>query len=167
MEERKALIAEERELKRKLKRDKREAMKKVPKPVVICEKCGAIIGLNVYFRHLEKCNGVFYENKYERAKATVDVDKRKLQAKKSRQKAKDKKRNYVNAYKEEHGCLICQEHCYHVIDLHHLDPAIKDSTISDLVERGSMKRLLEEIDKCVCLCRNCHQKVTVGIIVLL
>ena len=47
-----------------------------------------------------------------------------------------------------------------VLHFHHVDPATKISTISDLINRLThMDRILDEIDKCVCICGNCHSKV--------
>jgi len=42
------------------------------------------------------------------------------------------------------------------LDFHHVDPETKKFTISSSLNR-SLKSLLEEIDKCVILCANCHR----------
>jgi hypothetical protein len=138
------------------------------RPVVECEKCGGHFLLLHYHRHLEKCDGIYYTNKYERAKGRiVDKEIAKERVKISRTKKREERKNFVNTYKEEHGCYVCGERCHHVIDLHHLNPKEKDDTLSDLVERASMERVKKELDKCVCLCRVCHQKITVNILELL
>lgn len=44
--------------------------------------------------------------------------------------------------------------CY---DLHHLDPASKEYSISRLCQSGTWATLQREVDKCVMLCANCHR----------
>ena len=48
------------------------------------------------------------------------------------------------------------------MDYHHIDPSTKHrgsvSGIRGLIKSGyGMKRIREEMDKCVCLCANCHR----------
>ena len=51
------------------------------------------------------------------------------------------------------------------LDIHHLDPSIKDKNFNRM--RGWCKeRILNEIKNCVLLCRNCHAEVHSGHIVL-
>jgi hypothetical protein len=51
------------------------------------------------------------------------------------------------------------------LDIHHLDPSIKDKNFNHM--RGWCKeRILNEIKNCVLLCRNCHAEVHAGHIVL-
>lgn len=61
-------------------------------------------------------------------------------------------------------CLICKYDKYTgSLDIHHLDPKIKDKNFSCM--RGWCKeRILAEIEKCVLLCRNCHAEVHAGLI---
>ena len=51
------------------------------------------------------------------------------------------------------------------LDIHHLDPSIKDKNFKYM--RGWKKeRILNEIKNCVLLCRNCHAAVHAGFIKL-
>lgn len=63
------------------------------------------------------------------------------------------KRRIVDA--QRISCAKCGESRTHVLDFHHKDKNEKEFTI------GTMKRgiqsLQEEIQKCVCLCANCHR----------
>lgn len=58
------------------------------------------------------------------------------------------------------GCVICREDFVHSLDLHHVNDD-KDYEVSAM-KGMSDKRVLEEIAKCVVLCRNCHAKVHIG-----
>jgi hypothetical protein len=61
-------------------------------------------------------------------------------------------------------CMVCSYSKYTgSLDIHHLDPKIKDKNFSCM--RGWCKeRILAEIEKCVLLCRNCHAEVHAGFI---
>lgn len=48
------------------------------------------------------------------------------------------------------------------IDFHHLNPNSKEDTISNLIQKGSIKNfndIKKELDKCVILCKNCHSEL--------
>lgn len=51
------------------------------------------------------------------------------------------------------GCVVCGESRTEVLDLHHLDPSIKENNVSRL----SRKNMIIESKKCVVLCSNCHR----------
>ena len=59
--------------------------------------------------------------------------------------------------KKELSCEKCGESRHWVLDFHHTNPAEKDMEISNLVRRSSKKRLMNEVDKCIVLCANCHR----------
>lgn len=55
------------------------------------------------------------------------------------------------------GCTRCPENHPACLDFHHLDPTIKEFSISG--QRGcSLETLQAEIAKCIVLCANCHRK---------
>ena len=74
---------------------------------------------------------------------------------------------FVSILKSSSSCYICDEYTTCCLDFHHIDRKSKVGEVSVLVRYGSMKRLREEICKCVILCSNCHRKVHAGIISLL
>ena len=68
----------------------------------------------------------------------------------------------VNSIKSS-GCILCEEKDIVCLDFHHLDPKIKDMSLSKACNSGwSNERILKEIKKCVILCSNCHRKVEAG-----
>ena len=69
------------------------------------------------------------------------------------QRYQDKKA-YVDAQRTR--CAKCGESRVHVLDFHHVDPQTKEFTIGRL-KKGSYDIIQMEIDKCVCLCANCHR----------
>lgn len=57
------------------------------------------------------------------------------------------------------SCIICGYNKYYgALELHHLDPSKKDTTLS-LKKTVSFSTMKSEVDKCVLLCSNCHSEV--------
>lgn len=54
-------------------------------------------------------------------------------------------------------CVKCGENRKYVIDFHHIDPSTKKFNVGT-AKTYSVKTLMNEVKKCVCLCRNCHQE---------
>jgi len=68
-----------------------------------------------------------------------------------------------NQWKTTQSCLICKEDHIECLDFHHLDPAVKDGDVSDMVRNVGWNTLMNEVQKCVVLCANCHRKYHAGI----
>ena len=70
----------------------------------------------------------------------------------------DKKIDAIN-YKGN-SCVDCNvsypTYPYVIFDFHHLDPSDKDVDWSKLRLR-SWNKIVEELDKCILLCSNCHR----------
>jgi len=67
----------------------------------------------------------------------------------------------VNSIKEEAGCALCDEADPCCMDFHHINND-KDRDVSYLAQSKSLTRLIREINKCVCVCANCHRKIHAG-----
>lgn len=68
----------------------------------------------------------------------------------------------VNEIKKS-GCSICSETSICTLDFHHMDAESKDNTVSRLLAIGcSFSRILNEIEKCILVCSNCHRKIHAG-----
>ena len=81
-------------------------------------------------------------------------------------KLRAERKLFLHNWKEQQGCYVCGERCFAIIDPHHLNPDEKEGRVSQLM-MCSMERLLKELLKCVCLCRNCHGKVHSDLLSLL
>lgn len=68
--------------------------------------------------------------------------------------------DYIREYKHRLGCYECGEDNADILVFHHLDPDTKLDDISNLVKRNvSYDIILDEIEKCIVLCWNCHRKL--------
>lgn len=81
-------------------------------------------------------------------------------------KTNKKLKQIVLEYKLNNSCKVCNETHPACLDFHHLDPKLKTKEIGVIMKWGSSKKLLEEIDKCIILCSNCHRKLHAGVIKL-
>lgn len=59
-------------------------------------------------------------------------------------------------HEQKTPCIKCGESRPWVIDFHHVDPKTKSFQVSTVAREKSKATVLEEIKKCVCLCKNCH-----------
>lgn len=73
--------------------------------------------------------------------------------------ARIKRRNWFNSLKQNCTCEKCNDNRWYILDYHHLDPSKKDFTIGSFWRDGINKmKIIEEIKKCILLCRNCHSE---------
>jgi NADH:ubiquinone oxidoreductase subunit D len=64
---------------------------------------------------------------------------------------------FVN-YKKQLACVTCGYNHPAALDFHHVEQKKSNRKVHRLVSDGhTKKRILEEIDKCVVLCSNCHR----------
>lgn len=64
----------------------------------------------------------------------------------------------IEEIKSQQVCKKCGENRPYVLDFHHLNPDEKINTIARLSVHSSLTNALNEIDKCICLCANCHRE---------
>lgn len=63
-------------------------------------------------------------------------------------------------FMQNFSCKFCSESSIECLDWHHLDPSTKRDTVSTLLnEYRSMQSVLDEMEKCIVVCSNCHRKI--------
>jgi len=95
------------------------------------------------------CQRIYRKNHYEANKEKY-IAKAKVH--------KEQFRDWWRDFKMTLKCSQCGENHPATLDFHHTDPSQKDATVSSLITLGNKKRILDEIEKCVVLCANCHRK---------
>ena len=62
-------------------------------------------------------------------------------------------------------CFICgYDRCDAALEFHHLDPNEKDFGIAQNGYTRSWEKVKNELDKCICVCANCHREIHTGVI---
>ena len=64
-----------------------------------------------------------------------------------------------NEWKETFSCSICHEDDSCCLEFHHLNPTNKDIEVSQLAQYHAWEKLMQEADKCIVVCSNCHRKI--------
>jgi len=110
-------------------------------------------------KRLQQCKEYYEKNKEHKLKYSREYyeENKEAQLKKRKEYREDRKA-FIDQYRKP--CVVCGEDDPIVIDFHHIDPKEKSFTIG----RGgySKEKVKEEIDKCACLCANCHRRVHAG-----
>lgn len=77
------------------------------------------------------------------------------------ERRKEANRNQYEKYKKTLKCSRCPENHPACLEFHHKDSTKKEIEVTKAVfsNRWSIKRILEEIEKCEVLCCNCHRKL--------
>lgn len=77
------------------------------------------------------------------------------------QKCLQETREWFRAFKASLKCSRCPENHPACLEFHHKDSTKKEIEVTKAVfsNRWSIKRILEEIEKCEVLCCNCHRKL--------
>ena len=74
-----------------------------------------------------------------------------------------RRRHWLAKYKVSCGCQLCGYKEHHLaLCFDHLDPSIKEFSVSSSRIGGSLKTLIQEVRKCRVLCCNCHMIYTYG-----
>jgi excinuclease UvrABC ATPase subunit len=70
---------------------------------------------------------------------------------------RNKIRDIYNEYMKDKTCEHCGYSDKRALVWHHINPALKKNGIIQLInKKHSWNTVLEEINKCICLCHNCH-----------
>lgn len=66
------------------------------------------------------------------------------------------------------GCCVCgYNRCARSLHFHHRDPHTKEFGVGDAVARNmSVRRIKQEISKCVVVCSNCHGEIHEGMVTI-
>ena len=72
-------------------------------------------------------------------------------------KVKDSFKQQWKNFKATLSCLECGIYHPAILDFHHIDPEMKNESVHKLINTGSYKKALAEVEQCVVLCSNCHR----------
>lgn len=113
-----------------------------------------------------------FKNKAEGIRINFCSNCRKIKSKSSYEKHKQtnlkrtaknklKSLEWYKNLKKTLSCCVCGENEPECLDFHHIDSSEKDFILSE-IKRESIGRMKNELNKCACLCANCHRKHHAG-----
>lgn len=129
--------------------------------VKICSKCKMELPIDM-FRWKNKAQGKKHsqckacQSKQEHQHYLENQERRET----IRLRTDVQKRNNIEFIenKKLQGCAKCKDKRFYVLDFHHVNPEQKDGTIAHMIKSSSIEKLVEEVDKCILLCANCHRE---------
>ncbi len=71
---------------------------------------------------------------------------------------KRRDQQWFKEIKSQKVCADCGHDVYEDLDFHHIDPATKIMSVSDMLGTYGRKKVLAEMAKCEVLCKSCHKK---------
>ena len=132
----------------------------------LCKKCESRIRSYKSEEHRQR-KKEWYENNKEKALASIEVYKQSAHGKRILRAATTKRKEKFSKKVFDYfggECFICHrdEPFYEIYDGHHLDPAVKEFSLSVLFGRHWENVIVPELEKCVYLCAICHRKLHSG-----
>lgn len=129
-------------------------------PTKKCSKCKEILSIEDFNKKKSTKDGLDHQCRACNSKHTKSHYQRNKQYYKNKAEKRDKEfRQWYIELKKKYKCADCVENHPACIDFHHLDKQTKLGTVSQLASAGHPKEvILEEIEKCIPLCANCHRK---------
>jgi hypothetical protein len=108
-----------------------------------------------------------YHKSYMRDRYANDEDFKRAHLQRVAKNKKERIAVLQGVFKEfkKNGCLLCAEKEPCCLIAHHLEPEHKKFTLSEGIRSTvSLSSFLRELEKCVCLCENCHRKAHAGVL---
>lgn len=82
------------------------------------------------------------------------------------QKRRERTKEMAVEYKGGKCCICGYDRYLGALEFHHLDPDEKDFGIGNKGYTRSFQKVKEELDKCICVCSNCHKEIHAGLVKL-
>ena len=113
----------------------------------ICKSCSRVRHRKYQLEHPEKMREYAKAHWHKYAEEKRNGDRIRM----------DNHQRYLDSLKSP--CEKCGESRPYVVQFHHIDPATKTFCIgSGSRSHKSKKDVVKEVEKCVCLCCNCHKE---------
>lgn len=100
--------------------------------------------------HCRTCDRAIKKKFYEAHKEQVKQEVKQRKQQKSTQ---------YKEWKEQFSCSVCGEDDECCLDFHHLNPEEKENSISSMIRDKNWDIIMEEVKKCIVVCKNCHAKI--------
>ena len=103
-----------------------------------------------------------YKDENVRKSKRKEYSRKHYEANKEKVKAASKLTKEItrarwNTFKCTLKCTKCGFNHPAALDFHHEDPKKKEYNVHRLISNGSFDKAMEEVQKCIVLCANCHR----------
>lgn len=130
-----------------------------------CKSCGIDKDIND-FQLVNKSQGTRRMTCRDCRSKSRKSDKSYANIKKRAAMDTNKKRVFLRRLRVFKGCIICGMKVAECLDFHHLDPNTKENHVCKMTQNFGIKRIKDEVRKCVVICSNHHRMVHAGLITL-
>ena len=128
----------------------------------ICNDCGNEYSLEKFaFRNKSKGTRINFCDECRKKRSKETYYKHHSTNLNRIKKYKNENKEWFFKLKETMSCCVCGESESSCLDFHHIDDGEKEFDISNCRE-ASRNKILNEINKCACLCANCDRKYHAG-----
>lgn len=117
-----------------------------------CKECRVKESRQYYYKNLE--DRKIYHKKH--LQKLYKNDQTRLRLNEISANSRKKKIQKYREFMKKQKCNKCDFNDYRALQWHHKDPSTKSFTISSQAGHTSWDKLMSEINKCECLCANCH-----------
>jgi hypothetical protein len=125
-----------------------------------CKECNSIRRKKEYYADIEKAKRKSLKYYYDNQEKVLKQCAEYREKNRDEIYQRDKKRN--DNFLKFKSSLVCEccgyNKCSAALDFHHKDPNEKDINVGRL-RKSTMERILQEISKCIVLCKNCHYEL--------
>ena len=111
-----------------------------------CTQCQEEKQTSEFGKYRRKCKECYNKAKKEHYQWTRDMMEKFLWS-------------YYNDDIRCETCGITSEYGINFFEWHHIDPETKENHISNMIGVNNKEALLKELEKCKCLCPNCHKNI--------
>jgi len=122
------------------------------KPRPQCKECRVKESQKYYSKNL--VNIKQYHS--QRIKKLYQNEDTRLKLNQNSANSRKKKIQKYREFMKQQKCNKCGFNDYRALQWHHKDPSTKSFTIASQAAHTSWDKLISEINKCECLCANCH-----------
>lgn len=126
----------------------------------ICCECKKELPLSEFGKRIHAKDGL--QSRCKKCKSLYEAKWYKDNTDKRKQITKNdikRKRKWLKEYKSTLKCEVCGESHPACLDFHHRDGDAKIDNVGNMIHDYSITRVLNEIEKCDVLCKNCHAKL--------
>lgn len=132
----------------------------------ICQVCKNEKSESEFYKHKTRPDGLRANciecgKKLAREMYYKNPEPYKKRANKWKKIIRERRKEWINSIRMKTGCCLCHEQDVEVLDFHHFKGEKKEFNITSDWDR-EIEKLVNEINKCVVLCSNCHRRVHAG-----